>query len=193
MASVVSVERGSQREYAKHRGVSHVAVGKAVKAGRIALDPDGKINFAKADLAWDQNTNPAKQAKPKQERTHHDPLPAPKTAGTKPKSPVTTHEGPVDQPTEPPMSMMQAQTLKAIYSAKREELKFEEEAGKKIDAEDVKAKAFARARRARDMILSAPARIAPLLVGMDILGITLTLEEEFRRVVEEISRDAASV
>jgi hypothetical protein len=91
------------------------------------------------------------------------------------------------------MSMMQAQTLKAIYSAKREELKFEEEAGKKIDAEDVKAKAFARARRARDMILSAPARIAPLLVGMDILGITLTLEDEFRRVVEEISRDAASV
>ena len=184
MASVVSVERGSQREYAKHRGVSHVAVGKAVKSGRIALDPDGKINFAKADLAWDQNTNPAKQARPRQETT---PSPIPKGPEKKPQETST------DPIPEPPMSMMQAQTLKAIYSAKREELKFEEEAGKKIDAEDVKAKAFARARRARDMILSAPARIAPLLVGMDILGITLTLEDEFRRVVEEISRDAASV
>jgi len=45
----------SQRQYAAHRGVSHVAVGKAVKAGRIAT-ADGKIDSDLADTAWSANT-----------------------------------------------------------------------------------------------------------------------------------------
>lgn len=190
-------ERGSQREYARHRGVSHVAVGKAVKSGRISLDIDGKIDFKKADAAWIRNTDQIKQASTGGgEKTRKV-----QSAPRKPMRPL--HENLSRTVTEPPaaaqhidgggVSLMKAQTMKAVFAAQREKLRFEEESGKKIDADDVRVRAFNRARRARDMILSAPARIAPLLVGMDILGITLTLEEEFRRVVEEISRDAASV
>ena len=40
------------------RGVSHVAVLKATKAGRIPLEPDGTIDPAKADAAWERSTDP---------------------------------------------------------------------------------------------------------------------------------------
>ena len=57
----------SVRAYAKSRGVSHVAVLKAAKAGRIALEPDGTVDPAKADAAWERSTDPGKaksRAKP---------------------------------------------------------------------------------------------------------------------------------
>lgn len=45
------------RQYAKHRGVSAQAVSLAVKAGRIPISKDGKIDVKKADAAWQENTN----------------------------------------------------------------------------------------------------------------------------------------
>src|SRR5262245_63283277 len=56
----------SIRAYAKARGVSHVAVLKASKAGRIPLEPDGTIDPAKADPAWQRSTDPGRaKSKPK--------------------------------------------------------------------------------------------------------------------------------
>ena len=49
----------SIRAYAKHRGISHTAVRKAVEAGRIPQEPDGSIDPVKADAAWAANTDPA--------------------------------------------------------------------------------------------------------------------------------------
>ena len=46
----------SIRAYAQHRGVSHTAVAKAIKAGRISKEPDGSIDPAKADAQWARNT-----------------------------------------------------------------------------------------------------------------------------------------
>lgn len=57
----------SRSAYARHRkaqglpGGSHVAVIKALKDGRIVLEPDGTIDPAKADAAWQSNTNGALQ------------------------------------------------------------------------------------------------------------------------------------
>lgn len=51
----------SQRQYAAHRGVSHTAVAKALATGRISAEPDGTIDPVKADLQWDEATDPAKQ------------------------------------------------------------------------------------------------------------------------------------
>ena len=54
----------SIRAYARHRGVSHVAVLRAIKAGRIPKEPDGTIDRAKADAAWDRSTSPGRQKAP---------------------------------------------------------------------------------------------------------------------------------
>ncbi|MCI0600043.1 MAG: hypothetical protein L0Y60_11095 [Beijerinckiaceae bacterium] len=50
----------SIRAYAKSRGVSHVAVLKAIKAGRIPAEADGTIDPVKADAAWERSTDPGK-------------------------------------------------------------------------------------------------------------------------------------
>lgn len=47
----------SQRAYAKHRGVSHTAVAKAIESGRIEAEPGGKIDPEKADQQWNDNTD----------------------------------------------------------------------------------------------------------------------------------------
>lgn len=53
----------TQAEYARHRGCSQAGVKKAVDAGRITL-VNGKIDQAKADKAWADNTDPRQQRKP---------------------------------------------------------------------------------------------------------------------------------
>ncbi len=50
------------REYGRHRGVSHVAVLKALRSGRIRQDPDGLIDADQADRDWARNTHPAVRA-----------------------------------------------------------------------------------------------------------------------------------
>jgi len=51
----------SIRAYARHRGVSHTAVRKAINAGRITTESNGMIDPDKADRQWDAQTDPSKQ------------------------------------------------------------------------------------------------------------------------------------
>lgn len=53
----------SIRQYAKHRGVSHVAVHKHVKAGKLST-VGGKIDPAVADAEWTRNVEPRLRARP---------------------------------------------------------------------------------------------------------------------------------
>ena len=48
----------SIRKYAEHRNISHTAVQKAIKQGRIHLTPDGRIDVDQADRDWERNTSP---------------------------------------------------------------------------------------------------------------------------------------
>ena len=54
----------SIRAYARHRGVSHVAVKKAIDSGRITPEADGTIEPNRADQEWAQNTVPARKVAP---------------------------------------------------------------------------------------------------------------------------------
>ena len=49
----------SIRKYAQHRGISHTAVEKAIRQGRIRTNADGRIDLEQADLDWQRNTGPA--------------------------------------------------------------------------------------------------------------------------------------
>jgi hypothetical protein len=56
----------SIRAYARLRGVSHVAVLRAIKAGRVPAEPDGTIDQIKADVVWKRSTDPGRsKGKPK--------------------------------------------------------------------------------------------------------------------------------
>jgi hypothetical protein len=52
----------SARAYARHRGVSHTAVQKALRAGRITALPDGTINAEVADRDWNAATEVRRSA-----------------------------------------------------------------------------------------------------------------------------------
>ena len=54
----------SRRRYALHRGVSEMAVRKAIASGRISVQADGSIDPARADAEWAAQTDPAKQRGP---------------------------------------------------------------------------------------------------------------------------------
>ena len=45
----------SIRAYARHRGVSHVAVKKAIDSGRITPEADGTLDPQRADAEWAKN------------------------------------------------------------------------------------------------------------------------------------------
>ena len=63
----------SIRAYARQRGVSHVAVLRAAKGGRIPLEPDGTVDPAQADAAWERSTEPGR-AEPQPERKARRPV-----------------------------------------------------------------------------------------------------------------------
>jgi hypothetical protein len=50
----------SVTEYARHRSVSHQAVSKAIDAGRIKKERNGKIDSDKADASWALRTDPVR-------------------------------------------------------------------------------------------------------------------------------------
>ena len=64
----------SQRAYAQHRGVSHEAVRKAIKTGRISPQPDGLIDPVVADAQWDANTLPAHRRRAMSQHRQHPAL-----------------------------------------------------------------------------------------------------------------------
>lgn len=190
--------RGSQREYARHRGCSHVAVGKAIRVGRIveALGPDGKIDFERADTLWAENTNAVKQAstgggeKTRERSSTRQSAEARAPAPTKVEQP-RAEQAAAQQENTGAISMLRAQTMKAAFSAQREKLKFEEESGSKVDAKEVRFHAFTRGRQARDMIMGAAPSIAAMVFGLPDIGqTTMVLDQELRRLASEIA-DAA--
>lgn len=190
--------RGSQRAYAKHRkelglsGGSHVAVGKAIESGRIKLEADGKIDFAKADASWSRNTDAIQGARnPGGGKKDPAAPPAPRPADVQNSTAPTSQTSVPDSPGG--NSLVKAQTMRAVFQAQREKLKFEEESGKKIDADDVRVKAFTRGRAARDKLMSAPAKIGPKIVGLtDLVQVITILEDELRNLAQEIADESSA-
>ena len=146
----------SIRAYARHRGVSHEAVRKALAAGRITAGPDGWIDPEVADREWEANTLPG--------------------AGQ--------HKAPSPRP------FALSRAAREHYRAELARIEYEERVGRLLDAEEVRAAAFACARRARDLLLAMPDRVAPVVAGLaDVRECHRVLEAEVRRALAELSGD----
>jgi len=150
----------TQRAYARHRGVTHAAVQKAIAAGRITVEKGGTIDAAKADRDWSATTEPRMNG----HRTV-------RSAG-----------------------YLRARTAREQARAKLTELDLGLRTGELLDAAEVRRVVFSRARRARDLMLTIPARLAPVVAGItDAKECYRLLEAEVRRVCDELadpSRDA---
>lgn len=147
----------SLRAYARHRGVSHEAVRKALAAGRITVGPEGRIDPEAADREWDANTRPAPGLEASEDQA--------------------------------PRPFAQSRAVREHYRAELARIEYEARAGRLVDAEEVRAAAFTCARRARDLLLAMPDRVAPVVAGLaDVPECRRVLEDEVRRALDELSR-----
>lgn len=171
--------------YARHRGVSHVAVLKAIKAGRIAKEPDGTINPAKADAAWERNTNQAQKRKTTtpSESARHEQAPEPQAEA--PVGPSIVNSGP---------SFAQSRAIKEAYNARMAKLAYEEKSGALVRTDSVKMAWFNTLRVIRDRALNLPDRLAPLLAAeIDPKIIRDLLEEELRTILNDAADAIANL
>ncbi len=146
--------------------MSHVAVLKAIKAGRIEKEPDGTIDPAKADAAWERNTNKAQKRKVE------------KSAD------ADTHVGPPIVNSGP--SFAQSRAIKEAYNARLAKLSYEEKSGALVRTDTVKVAWFNTLRVLRDRALNLPDRLAPLLAAeTDPKIVRDLLEEELRTVLTD--------
>ena len=141
----------SIRAYARHRGVSHVAVKKAIDTGRITPEADGTIEPNRADLEWAQNTVAAR-----------------KPVAAKTASPAAEPIRPASAPVEPvaaPLSaggtsLLQARTVNEVVKAQTNKVRLARLKGDLVDRSQAIAHVFRLARTERDAWINWPARIS---------------------------------
>lgn len=142
----------SQRAYARHRGVSPMAVTRAIESGRITTDADGKIDPEVADKQWSENTHPGYQPDKNTASEKHD----------------TSR------------SMQTSRAMEKAYDAALKKLEYEERSGKLIPTIEMERDVFNAARTARDQWKSAPRRIIPQIIGKTNFNeIEIILNKEF--------------
>lgn len=161
--------------YARHRGVSHVAVLKAIKSGRIEKEADGTIDAAKADAAWSRNTNKAQQRHQRQT----DATVAATHAAENHVGPPIVNSGP---------SYAQSRAVKEAYHARLAKLSYEEKSGSLVKIDAVKVSWFNILRVLRDRVLNLPDRLAPILAAeTDPKKVRDLLEEDLRLILNDAS------
>jgi hypothetical protein len=167
----------SAREYARMRGVSHVAVLKALKTGRISKDPDGTIDPARANASWEAESDPARKRAPK-----------PPTAPVRAPAPIPPPAGP--SPQTAGTSFTQARTLHEIAKAQRARLQVDRLKEEVVDRARASALVFKLARQERDAWVNWPGRVAALMaadLGIDPHTLQKTLETHVRAHLAELA------
>jgi hypothetical protein len=176
-----SVELLSGRAYAARRGVSHTAVQKAIKSGRITT-VGGQIDPAIADREWAENTDPSTSqnsvtGRPKGRRREGEPS-----------TPNEIDGGGNGRAATGGTGYGRARAAREAALAGIAKLQLDEKTGKLVDANEVKLAFFNATRKARDELFAIPARIAPVLAALDdAADLEAILFDEIERVCKGLS------
>ncbi len=179
-----TTKRLSIRAYARYRGVSHSAVRKAIAKGRITAVDDG-IDPVQADREWEANTDVAKRTVVGS-RSAVQQTKTTSASRPRPASPQSAR-APSDT-SSPSATYSQSRGVRETYLARLAKVDYEERIRKLVDADQMRVAQFNAARKARDILISVPSRIAPLVVGMtEAAEVERILDVEIRRVCAEIA------
>jgi hypothetical protein len=172
---MAQVKLMTQAEYAKHRGVSAVAVHKAVAAGRISTI-DGKIDPAVASIQWAANTRARAPTKRPESPTQPPASESAPPAADDPAPGVKADD------------YWDARSRRETAEAAIAEMKEAEMRGTLIRADAARAAWATKVTAARDALLQIPSRLAPVLAAeADMERVTELLEGELRAALLQLS------
>ena len=146
----------SIRAYARQRGVSHVAVLRAIKQGRVILEPDGTVDAAKANASWERSSDPGRR-KPVAEKLR----PVAEVAVGSVRE-TLKEQG---LPAGGNVTFVQARTAHEIAKAHLTRLRLQRMKGELVDRARATALVFRLAREERDTWINWPARVAALMAA----------------------------
>jgi hypothetical protein len=176
----------SIRAYAKMRGVSHVAVLKAAKAGRIPLEPDGTVDPLKADAVWERSTDPGRSKVKVQPAPPPDKLRPIADAALGSVRETLKEQG---LPAGGSVTFVQARTAHEIAKAHLARLRLQRMKGELVDRSRATALVFRLAREERDTWINWPARVAALMaseLGVEAHSMQKALEMHVRAHLAEL-------
>lgn len=170
----------SIRAYARHRGVSHVAVKKAIDSGRITPEADGTLDPQRADAEWAKNTEAPRSGT--RARLVRATVPQ-ETAASAPAG--DTHTA---LPTGG-ASLLQARTVNEVVKAQTNKVRLAQLKGELVDRAQAIAHVFKLARAEREAWINWPNRITPILaaeLGIDEHTLFVALDVAVRVHLEEL-------
>ncbi|PQO23087.1 hypothetical protein C2I36_09465 [Rhodobacteraceae bacterium WD3A24] len=139
----------SQRQYARRAGISHTAVQKAVKDGRVVTFADGSIDAEASDARRAAYTDPSQQrgdqAAPTTEAPGPDALPGDGGGGQ--------------------TTFLKARTMNEVLKAQERRLVIETKKGVLVDKARAEQLVFRLAREERDAWVNWPARVAAVMAA----------------------------
>ena len=182
----------SIRAYARHRGVSHVAVKKAIDTDRISQLPDGTIDPAAADAQWAANTAPTRRSVADLPSDKSAPQLSAATRETPQAAASTTREA-VEPPTpvlsSGGTSLLQARTVNEVVKAQTNKVRLARLKGELVDRSQAVAHVFKLARAERDAWLNWPARISSQMaagLGVDPHVLHVALDAAVRQQLQDL-------
>lgn len=150
-----------------------------MKAGRIST-VDGKIDPARADREWHDNTD---QSKPRN-RIIGEPDRV-RGAG-EPPEPMTLRGS--DRGNGSATGYAKARAARELYQAQLTKLQLDRQRGLLVRADEVRTAAFNNARMARDQLIALPQRVSSIIAAtQDVDEVRRILEEEIEQICQAIS------
>lgn len=192
----------SRRRYASMRGVSDMAVRKAIASGRISVEADGTIDPERADAQWDSQTDPAKQrgvhAQNLGTRTAAGTAraaavrPVPKAAIDAVNATLGDSGADVGSSAGGEVSFLRARMANEVLKAQTARVRLEKMKGELVDRARATNAVFDLARRERDAWLNWPPRVAANMAAE--LGVEAhALEQVLDRFLRAHLADMAEV
>jgi hypothetical protein len=163
------------REYARMRGVSVVAVSKAVKTRRISL-VRGKIYPAKADKEWERNTQPGQRAV----NTRRKP---PKTAAP---AAAADPGQPRDTPDSQPNSYATARARREETLANMAQMDYDVKMGVLVNAGEIREKIAKLHTEAKTRLLGVASKCKARLPQLSAIDVSI-IEDLIREALGEIA------
>ncbi|GGG50418.1 hypothetical protein GCM10010964_42140 [Caldovatus sediminis] len=176
----------SQREVARRLGVSHTALQKAQRAGRIAPEPDGAWDVEKVRARLAESSDPAR-------RTGAMAAPAappllPPARPVAPPAPAPPPAAPDPLPRAAGSTFHDARTANEVLKAQERRLRLDERKGKLVDKARALLLVHRLAKEERDAILAWPARVAAEMaaeLGVDAHRLQTMMDARLRQHLAE--------